>query len=347
LSSAGFNGITKFAPDDLFVTVGAGTPLAELQAFLAEKNFQAPLASPWAETTLGGLMATNLNAPLRLRYGALRDQVMATTVALADGRVIRGGRSVVKNVAGYDLPKLFIGSQGTLGLITDVTLKLSPLPRARHTLALPVADLQQGLAWAATTMPAWMVASGIVLCGGVDLPGVGDAPYALLFTLEGLDEDIAAETEALTEALATLLQEANAPALVAAEKLTATAQWANFLATGDEQATLVRVGLPPGRVGDYWGQLSPAVQAQAAWCVDVSNHLLYARADLDAATCTSWLAALRKPALGLGGYAVVIATPHREVDRWGYTPDGLTLMRAIKQCWDPQGILNPGEFLVG
>jgi D-lactate dehydrogenase (cytochrome) len=314
-----------------------------LQAFLAEKNFQAPLASPWAETTLGGLMATNLNAPLRLRYGALRDQVMATTVALADGRVIRAGRSVVKNVAGYDLPKLFIGSHGTLGLITDVTLKLSPLPRARHTLALPVADLQQGLAWAASTMPAWMVASGIVLCGGVDLPGVKDAPYALLFTLEGLDEDIAAETEGLT----TLLQGASAPTLMPVEQLTATSQWANFLAAGGEQATLVRVGLPPGRVGEYWGQLSPAMQAQAAWCVDVGNHLLYARADLDAAASASWLAALRKPALGLGGYAVVIATPHEEIDRWGYTPDGLALMRAIKQRWDPQGILNPGEFLVG
>src|SRR5262249_37453630 len=160
---------------------------------------------------------------------------------------------------------------------------------------------------------------------------------------EGLDEDIAAETEALT----TLLREANAPALIKMDNLTATAQWASFLAEGGEQATLVRIGIPAGRVGDYWGQLAPAAQAQAAWCVDVGNHLLYARADLDAATSASWLAPLRKPALGLGGYAVVIATPHEEVDRWGYTPDGLALMRAIKQHWDPKGILNPGEFLVG
>ena len=98
------------------------------------------------------------------------------------------------------------------------------------------------------------------------------------------------------------------------------------------------------------GQLPPAVQAQAAWCVDVGNHLLYARADfsgLDAASSASWLAALRKPALGLGGYAVVMATPHADLDRWGYTPDGLELMRAIKNRWDANGILNPGDFVVG
>src|SRR5690606_16540709 len=129
---------------------------------------QAPLASPWEGTTIGGLVATNLNSPQRLRYGALRDMVMAMTVALADGRVIRAGRPVVKNVAGYDLPKLFIGSHGTLGLLTDVTLKLSPLPRARRTLALPVADLPQGMAWAGATVATWLVLSSAVLCSGVD-----------------------------------------------------------------------------------------------------------------------------------------------------------------------------------
>jgi hypothetical protein len=100
-------------------------------------------------------------------------------------------------------------------------------------------------------------------------------------------------------------------------------------------------------VGDYWGQLSAVVQAQAAWCVDVGNHLLYARADLDATTTATWLATLRKPALGLGGYTVVMATPHDGLDRWGYTSDGLELMRTIKNRWDAKGILNPGDFVIG
>jgi D-lactate dehydrogenase (cytochrome) len=345
LSSSAFNGISKFAPDDLYVTVGAGTPLADLQAFLAEKQMQAPLATPWANTTLGGLVATNTNSPQRLRYGALRDLVMATTVALADGRVIRAGRPVVKNVAGYDLPKLFIGSHGTLGLLTDVTLKLSPLPRARKSYTLPVIDLQQGLTWAAVTVPTWMVASGVILCSGVNLPGAGDAPYALIFTLEGLEEDIATEADALR----TVLKEANAPALVEADDLRATTEWAKFLDSGGDQATLVRIGLPAGRIGNYWSQLPAAIQAQAAWCADVGNNLLYARAGFptsDISAAAAWLSALRKPALGLGGYAVVMTTPDRDLDRWGYTPDSLEVMRAIKARWDAKGILNPGEFIV-
>jgi D-lactate dehydrogenase (cytochrome) len=343
LSSAAFNGISTFALDDLYVTVGAGTPLADLQTFLAGHQMQTPLASPWAASTIGSVVATNLNSPQRLRYGALRDLVMATTIALADGRVIRAGRPVVKNVAGYDLTKLFIGSHGTLGLITDITLKLSPLPRARRTFALPVADVKQGLHWASATVPTWMVMSGVVLCSGVDLPGVGDAAYALLFTLEGIEEDIAAEAENLS----TTLAKAGAPPLVAIDELHATTQWATFLGSANEDATLVRVALPAGRIADYWGQLAPSTQAQAAWCMDVGNGMLYGRADLNAADTTAWLASLRKPALGLGGYAVTLATPHAAVERWGYIPDGLALMRAIKQRWDPQGILNAGDFVVG
>ncbi len=83
-----------------------------------------PLVSPWPTATIGGLIAANVNAPLRMRYGAIRDLVLCATVVLADGRVLRTGRPVIKNVAGYDLTKAFVGSHGTLGLITDVTLKL-------------------------------------------------------------------------------------------------------------------------------------------------------------------------------------------------------------------------------
>src|SRR5262249_53358746 len=113
LSTQALSGIKAYTPDDLVITVSAGTPLREIQQFLARHRQQLALTSPWPDATIGGLVATNTNAPLRMRYGALRDQVLCMTVALPDGRVIRTGRPLVKNVAGYDLTKAFIGSYGT------------------------------------------------------------------------------------------------------------------------------------------------------------------------------------------------------------------------------------------
>src|SRR5256714_1097448 len=120
LSTARLNGMKTYAADDLYITVGAGTTLDEIQTFLAPDQKQVPLATPWPDATIGGLIAANVNAPLRMRYGAVQDLVLCATVALADGRVIRAGRPVIKNVAGFDLVKAFVGSHGTLGLIADV-----------------------------------------------------------------------------------------------------------------------------------------------------------------------------------------------------------------------------------
>lgn len=130
LSTRCLSGIHTLAPEDMYVTVGTGMRLEEVQEVLRHHRMWAPLVSPWAEATIGGIVATNINAPLRMRYGSIRDMLLAATVALPDGRIARIGRPVVKNVAGYDLPKLYVGSHGTLGLLCDVTLKLTPLPRA-------------------------------------------------------------------------------------------------------------------------------------------------------------------------------------------------------------------------
>ena len=117
LSTRELCGIQAYELNDLFVTVGAGSPLAELQAQLARDKVWTPLVSPWPEATVGGMVAANFNAPLRMRYGAIRDLILAMTVVMPDGRVIRAGKPVVKNVAGYDLAKLQIGAYGSLGLI--------------------------------------------------------------------------------------------------------------------------------------------------------------------------------------------------------------------------------------
>lgn len=127
--------IIEHAAADLTVTVEAGIQLSQLQSFLHQQRQFLPI-DPFDASlrTVGGIVATNSTGPLRLHYGAIRDLVLGMTIILADGTVIRAGGKTVKNVAGYDLSKMFVGSMGTLGVITSITFRLSPLPAYSQTL---------------------------------------------------------------------------------------------------------------------------------------------------------------------------------------------------------------------
>ena len=335
LSAEGLRGVRALALNDLYVTVDAGTPLSELQEQLMREGVWTPLAAPWAASTVGGILSTNFNAPLRMRYGAIRDLVLALTAVLPDGRVIRAGKPVVKNVAGYDLVKLFIGAHGTLGLITDVTLKIWPLPRARRTVTVPLDTLADGLTLAASLLRVCLVSSALLLCRGCDVPGV-DAPYALIYTAEGVLEDVDTELDQVRGVLADLRL---APAL-AADGLTGSEFWAGWLREAANDM-VVRAGVGPKDLARFLVEVAPAM-GDAAMLADVPTGMVYARRVA--------VEPLRRAARGLGGYAVVLGcTPPAAVpagaDLWGHQPDGLDLMQGIRARWDPQGCFNPGAFL--
>jgi len=334
LSTSSLRGIKTYAPDDLYITVGAGTPLAEVQAFLAEHNRFVPLASPWQDTTIGGLIATNMNAPLRMRYGAIRDLVLSVTVALPDGRAIRAGRPVMKNVAGFDLVKLFIGSHGTLGLITEATLKYAVQPRARRTLFLPVDDLREGLLQARQLLPSSLVASAIALCNRCDIAGVPTSPYTLIYTAEGMEEDVQVE---LAQARA-IIKQMSRPELIEIADVSGTDVWCNVLRQNSDVAQ-VRVGLPARDVPVYANDQSSLLNS-GAFFVDFANGFVYASLpEQDSAA----IEMLRTPALQAGGYAVVTHVPggwQGMVDRRGYVPETGELMRALRGRWDAGGILG-------
>src|SRR3989442_990450 len=115
-------------------TLRAGTLLKEAQATLGRNGQFIGLDPPYADlATLGGILATNSSGPRRLRYGASRDLVIAIRVVHADGKVTKGGAKVVKNVTGYDMNKLYIGSLGTLGIIVEATFRLHPMPAVERT----------------------------------------------------------------------------------------------------------------------------------------------------------------------------------------------------------------------
>src|SRR6266851_4414497 len=136
------NKVVEYEPADLTVTVEAGLPFADLQKQLAEQGQFLALDPPAAAgATIGGLIATNSSGPLRFAYGTARDLVIGTRVANPDGTVTHAGGRVVKNVAGYDLNKLYIGSLGTLGIIVELSFKLAPIPPATNTIVGQFADV--------------------------------------------------------------------------------------------------------------------------------------------------------------------------------------------------------------
>jgi D-lactate dehydrogenase (cytochrome) len=281
-----------------------------------------------------------------MRYGSIRDIVLCATVALADGRVLRAGRPVVKNVAGYDLVKLFTGSFGTLGLLTDVTLKLTALPRARRTLAAPMNDLSHGLKLAGTVLPKALVASALVLAQQIDVPGMMDAPFTLLFTAEGMPEDVDAEIIAVGNAL----RRAGAEVLLETA-LDGNAAWRSHLASPhlDERVS-VRAGVPLKSLPALLDALPAATLRPSSLLADCASGTAYfVRNARSASEIQNWLAVLRDLAHAFDGYAAVIGGPPlllASVDRWGYRPGAMDLMQKLKARWDPAHILNPGTFLV-
>lgn len=326
LSTQNLQGIRKYAPDDLYVTVGAGTRLADLQAELMRDALWVPHASPWHAATLGGIVSANFNAPLRMRYGygALRDLVLAMTVVLPNGRIIRVGRPVVKNVAGYDLPKLFVGASGTLGLITELTLRLVPSPRARITLLMPMEDLDSGLHGGSRLQQICLNASALLLCRGVNVPGI-HSPYALVYTAEGIPQDVGEEIAEARQAI----QVQQIPNMIETTELSGSDCWATWLSAHSPSERSWRFGTAPG---DLPAALRDMVAAfgDASYIADLANGLLY----IKGSPAGDVLTALRYRAHTANGYAIAL-------DQAGEASDQFGLASALKMRWDPQGRFNP------
>src|ERR1700676_5236406 len=148
LSTARLNRVIEHACADLTVSVEAGCTIQKLQNMLAEHGQCIAVDPLWAEfATVGGILSTNDSGTLRVRYGALRDLIIGVTIALPDGTLASSGGKVVKNVAGYDLPKLATGALGTLGIITRANFRLHPLPKETRTISCRARDMPEAQRW--------------------------------------------------------------------------------------------------------------------------------------------------------------------------------------------------------
>jgi glycolate oxidase FAD binding subunit len=345
--------IVEHAAGDLVVTVQAGVRLDALQTQLATKGQRLALDPPGG-ATIGGLIATNAAGPLRFRYGAPRDLLIGLTIVRADGIIAKAGGKVVKNVAGYDLGKLFAGSYGTLGLITQATFRLHPLPAATEHVSAEVQDVHT----AAEIVHA--AASSPLAPAAIELSWLSAAaPLTVSVLLEG-DEASVSERVGLLEVR--LKSEADrvavGPFRVGRPLSGGLAPPENGLAPA-ATATLIRTAFWAGRLADVLGAirtcggvhgLDPAIAGSAAAGVlDVS-----VAADAQADAVGGFVAGLRAAVSAADGdmpvgSVVVLDAPaqvREAVDMWGPVPS-LDLMRAVKDQFDPGHRMAPGRLAGG
>lgn len=344
LSTARLNRLVEHAAGDLVVTAEAGLPLRDLQRAVATSRQRLALDPPDDVATVGGVAAANASGPRRLRFGAARDLLIGLTVVLADGTAARSGGKVVKNVAGYDLGKLFIGSLGTLGIIVQATFRLHPLPRATRTVQLDVERPEDAGSLVRVLLQSSLVPSAIE----VAWPSANDAGLlAVLF--EGTEAGVEAQASA-----ACGLAAAHARAAVLDEAV-AERLWED-IAPRPWRPGEVRLKLStlPTQLADVikavfvagWSAgLSPRVAGRAG---DGVLHVDLAEGEIAAhRRCIEALRAA--PSLRDGSVVVLEASPalKREIDVWGHAGDALPLMRRIKDQFDPGRTLSPARFVGG
>jgi glycolate oxidase FAD binding subunit len=400
--TAGLHGCTDVDADNLTLSVAVGTTVAEARAQATAVGRVLPLdpGRP-RQATIGGVAATGDHGARAAGYGGLRDVVLGVRATLADGSAVKFGGRTMKNVTGYDMTKLLVGSFGTLGVITEITFRLLPRPDTQALAVLPLTSLEEAKASvsrvltsylqplaleivSADALPAGLFGAAAKLPAGgrASAPATAGAPAApgrplLLAGFAGhraaVDRSIREVTEAHLGTPAHVFRDEEAEALY--EHL-AEAEPAGFGSgagagvdggASDSSLLRLRASVPIGHTLD----LVLAAQAQAATSglsVGYRAGAARGRVDLlfvpdaaaDAAggdtggagdqTFAACLAALRAQAVGLGGSVFVTGGASllpAGYDAWGDVGPALTLMRRLKERFDPNGILDPGCFVGG
>lgn len=339
LETTALTGVVAHVPADLTVTVAAGTRFADLRSALARAGQFLPLDPPHAEAaTIGGIVAANSTGFWRARYGGVRDLLIGTTAVLGDGTVARSGGRVVKNVAGYDLNKLFVGSLGTLGVLVECTFKVLPRPPVTAGAHAQFARIADAFAAADAIVRTSARPAALAIAGG---PG---RAWELLLQADGDGAPVARTLDLLSHSASA--QGASAQRHDAVPAGLATLN--EVSARGD--GTIVRAALPLAA--------QPAFAATAArlegftqLIADAASGIVRVVLRGDDAIVLDGADALLVAARVCGGSARVERRPdslRARLRAWGDTePAGRFLMRRLKEAFDPRGILEPGRSAVG
>jgi glycolate oxidase FAD binding subunit len=351
------NRLLEHEPGDLTTTVQAGITLGALQTALRARGQWLSLDPPDAErATVGGVIAADAAGPRRHLYGTARDLVIGLTVVTADGAVIKGGGKVVKNVAGYDLPKLFIGSYGTLGVIVEVTVKLRPAPEDERLVAIRFERLKDCGAAMRAMLGSDLIPTAIEILDGAASAtlGLAGGRPSLVAGFDGLPEQVQWQATELTAVVAphggrdaTALASDAWPRLCTAARAALPSPTA--VMTFSVLPTLVADTIEQGTGIARQRGLASAWTAHAGVGI-VTAALGGAGQPPEAAAVVAVLTDWRAMARAGGGHATLVGAPlsvKSQVPVWDDPGAAARIMQRIKTQLDPGNVFNPGRFVAG
>ena len=349
--------ILEHEPGDLTVTVEAGITLAELQATLRAKQQWLSLDPPdGARATVGGIVAANASGPRRHLYGTARDLLIGITVVTGDGSLVRGGGKVVKNVAGYDVPKLFVGSYGTLGVIVAATLKLRPVAEDERLIATRFDGIKDAAAAVRALLASDLIPNAVVLLDGeaTRAIGVSEGAVTLVVGFDGLAEQVEWQSTQTRDLAASF--GGRATATLAPATWSALSDAAR--AAAGTPAAVMRLSVLPTLVGETMEHGAGAGRQRGlhtAWAADagvgaVTAAVFTGDVHPQPASLAALLGEWREMAHSGGGHATLEWAPlavKELVPVWDDLGAAARIMRGIKLQLDPRQILNPGRFVGG
>jgi glycolate oxidase FAD binding subunit len=339
VSTARLDEIIEHVPGDQVVRVQAGIKLEDLQEHLSGSDQMVAIDPSEQGATIGGIVAANSSGPRRYKYGTIRDLIIGITVVLSDGTVAKAGSKVVKNVAGYDLSKLFTGSLGTLGIIAQANFRLHPIPEAARTVAVSLQSPQEAQEAAQAIMHSQVEAAAVELHWDDE---------ARLLTV--LVESIPAGVEAKAETATFLLRPFGEVRSLEEEEM-------EFLGPlrppelGDDEAA-IKITAPPAELAGVLDSVLGAAERRG-----VKSRMVARAASgvtlvgFSGGDQAEFVEELREIWTRRGGSVVLQRAPahlKKRVGTWSTGGrDDLGLMRRVKEKFDPRGGLNPGRFIGG
>ena len=344
--------LVEHEPGDLTATVEAGMTFDALQSALRARGQWLSLDPPDGDrATVGGIIAADASGPRRHLYGTVRDLLIGLTVVTADGAIVRGGGKVVKNVAGYDLPKLFVGAYGTLGIVVEATFKLRPLAEEERLLAVTFDRLKDCGAAVRALLASDLLPNAVEIVDAAAGASLGLGAAALLVGFDGLPEQVDAQARELAMLVAplggrdvTVLAPPTWPRLAALAR-----------AAVASPAAVMTFSVLPTLVADTMEQGAAAARQRgvgSAWSAHAGVGAVTGvlAADREATTVAAVLAEWRASARAGGGHATLAWAPlavKALVPVWDDAGPAGRVMQRIKARLDPNNVLNPGRFVAG